>query len=180
MTWPHISKTRPVNVLQFKIPADIQRQTSFTTIQVLKDGVNSSLRSPAIWDKLELLRQQRDIRGKKGKRKLHDQKCPDLPLHDIHKEFLKPKTTLIRRPVTIKIDESKPRLKIHKHIPLCELDTITNIPKLKTPKQESATPRAKLVFFQTIIFFFYSDNNCEPIGFLKMYFYSKITIKLIN
>ncbi|CAI6355746.1 unnamed protein product [Macrosiphum euphorbiae] len=145
-TWPHVSKTRPVNVLQFKIPADIQRQTSFTTIQVLKDGVNSSLRSPAIWDKLELLRQQRDIRGKKGKRKLYDQKCPDLPLHDIHKEFLKPKTTLIRRPVTIKIDESKPRVKIHKHIPLRELDTITNIPKLKTPKQESATPRAKLAF----------------------------------
>jgi len=148
MTWPHISKARPVNVLQFKIPADIQREASFTTIQVLKDGVNSSLRSPAIWDKLELLRQQRDLRGKKGKRKLHDEKCPDLPLHDIHREFLKTKTASIRRPVIIKIDESRPRVKIHKHVPLCELDTIPKIPKLEKTKQESATPRAKLVLFK--------------------------------
>lgn len=148
MTWPNIPKTRPVNVLQFKMPPDIQREASFTTIQVLKDGVNSSLRSPAVWDKLELLRQQRDIRGKKGKRKLHDEKCPDLPLHDIHREFMKTKTVSIRRPVVIKIDESKPRVKIHKHVPLCDLDTIPQINKLETTKQESSTPRTKLVFFK--------------------------------
>ncbi|XP_050062775.1 WD repeat-containing protein on Y chromosome [Aphis gossypii] len=147
MIWPNIPRTRPVNILQFKIPADIQRQASFTTIQVLKDGVNSSLRSPAIWDKLELLRQQRDTRGKKGKRKLHDEKCPDLPLHDVHKGYLKAKTAPIIRPVVIKIDESKPRIKIHKHVPLCDLDDIPRIPKLEKTKEESA-PRAKLILFK--------------------------------
>jgi len=148
MTWPHISKTYPVNVLQFKIPADIQREESFSTIRVLKDGVNSSLRSPAVWNKLKVLGQQSDILGKKGKRKLYDEKCPDLPLHDIHREFMKTKTTSIRRPVVIKIDELKPRVKIHKHIPLCDLDTIPQIPKLEKTKQESTTPREKLVFFK--------------------------------
>ncbi|XP_029341140.1 WD repeat-containing protein on Y chromosome [Acyrthosiphon pisum] len=147
MEWPHISKSRPVNVLQFKIPADIQRQASFTTIQVLKDGVNSSLRSPAIWDKRELMKQQSDIRGKKGKRKLHYEKCPDLPLHDIHEDFLKTKTASIRRPVTIKVDELKPRIKIHKHVPLRELGTITDIPKLEKIKTE-LTPKENVVFFK--------------------------------
>lgn len=147
MIWPSIPRARPVNILQFKIPADIQRQASFTTIQVLKDGVNSSLRSPAIWDKLELLRQQRDTSGKKGKRKLHYEKCPDLPLHDVHKEYLKTKTAPIIRPVVIKIDESKPRIKIHKHVPLCDLDDIPRIPKLEKTKDESA-PKAKLILFK--------------------------------
>jgi len=147
MSWPHLSKTRPVNLSQFHIPAEIKREASFTTIQVLKDGVNSSLRSPAVWDKLELLRQQRDTQGKKGKRKLHDKKCPDLPLHDVYPGLLKTKSASITRPVVIKIDESKPRVKIHKHVLLCDLDTIPLIPKLKKTKEES-TPRAQQVFFK--------------------------------
>ncbi|XP_026819273.1 WD repeat-containing protein on Y chromosome [Rhopalosiphum maidis] len=147
MTWPDLPKVRPINVTQFKIPLDIRRQASFTTIQILKDGVNASLRSPAVWDKLELLRQQRVTRDKKGKRKLHNKKCPDLPLHDTHIEFLRTKTTSITRPVVIKIDESKPRIKIHKHIPLYDLDTIPVIQKLEKTKEES-TRRTKLIVFK--------------------------------
>lgn len=147
MTWSHLPKVRPVNVTQFKIPLEIRRQASFTTIKILKDGVNASLRSPAVSDKIELLRQQRVTQDKKGKRKLHNKKCPDLPLHDTHKGFLRTKTTSITRPVVIKIDESKPRIKIHKHVPLYDLDIIPVIQKLEKTKEES-TRRKKLIAFK--------------------------------
>uniref|UniRef100_A0A2S2NSD5 Uncharacterized protein n=1 Tax=Schizaphis graminum TaxID=13262 RepID=A0A2S2NSD5_SCHGA len=50
---------------------------------------NASLRSPDKLDKLEFLGQQRVTQDKKGKRILHNEKCPDLPLHDTHMEFLR-------------------------------------------------------------------------------------------
>lgn len=149
MTWPRILKTNPVTVKEFKIPVEIKRSASFTTVQVMKDGMNSDSQSPAIWEKLELLRQQRDTRVKKSKRQLYDEKCPDLPLHDIYgDQAMKTKFVAITRPVVIKVHESKPRIRMYKHVPLSNLDKIPVIPKLEQVEQESITTRTKLVFFK--------------------------------
>lgn len=131
--WSEIPKIGPVIEQEFNIPSDIKRESSFTTMKVLKDGMNSHLRSSNI---LEKLRQMRLMEEKKKYDKgILSNKCPKQPLSDIDEELVKndidPVTDL-----SINIDEYKPTADVFKHIPLSELPIIPKIKILEGAKQE--------------------------------------------
>lgn len=134
--WPRISKNTAVIVTQFVVPPDIKRKSSFTTIKVMKDGANSGLRSSGVWNKLIMLRQQKELKNKVVKRKLHGKKCPKQPLHHIYSELVEleeGKTSTID-PMLIKTDESKAKIQIFKYLPLVELDSVPSIYSIHSKK----------------------------------------------
>lgn len=110
----------------FVVPLDIKREASFTTLNVMMDGMNSPLRSPAVWEKLEILRQQRTLQGKTINRTLVGAKCPNQPLHDVCTELVETREVVsLTCPLKINIDVSQPKLLIHDYIPLYKLADAT-------------------------------------------------------
>lgn len=136
--WTRLPKTGAVRLTEFVVPLDVKREASFTTIKVLMDGVNSASRSPAVWDKLESLRQQRSVEGKTAKRVLLGDQCPERPLHSVCAGLADGKASVFTDPSEVKIDESEPRVQIFKYVPLSGLaDTsVPRIAKLEKTRQE--------------------------------------------
>lgn len=138
-----------MNLTKFVLPLDVKREASFTTINVLMDGVNSASRSPAVWGKLESLRQQRLIEGKTVKRKLQGAKCPEQPLHDVcAKRLAGDKAASFMGPSVIKIDESEVRVQIFKYVPLSGLAD-TSVPRVvkleKTRHERTVSKKVQIV-----------------------------------
>lgn len=100
------------------------------------DGANTALRTSGVWDKLIMLRQQKELKNKVVKRKLHGRKCPKQPLHQIYSELEKVEEskTSATDPILIKTDESKPKIQIFKYLPLVELDTVPSIQSIYSKK----------------------------------------------
>lgn len=134
--WPRIAKKKSVTVTQFVVPSDIKRESSFTTLKVIKDGANTALRTSGVWDKLIMLRQQKELKNKVVKRKLHGKKCPNQPLHHIYRELeeLEEGKTSTTDPMFLKTDESKPKIQIFKYLPLVELDRVPSIHSIHSKK----------------------------------------------
>lgn len=135
--WPRLPEMGAVRVTEKIIPPDIRREASFTTVNVLKDGVNSECRSTGVWDKLEVLRQERIMEGKSAKRKLQGADCPKRPLHGIYAEFRQNKNESVMDPSVIKIDETKSKVIVFKYVPVPEVADLPVIPKLLKTRHDS-------------------------------------------
>ncbi|XP_050426699.1 WD repeat-containing protein on Y chromosome-like [Adelges cooleyi] len=80
--WPRLDKSNIITVYTYRLPPDIKRVASSTTLQVMMNGVNSVSRSTRAWERLKLLKQQRDMENKEVRRKLQGNRCPKQPLHN--------------------------------------------------------------------------------------------------
>lgn len=110
----------------FAVPLDVKREASFTTINVLMNGVNSVSWSSAVWNKLEAERQQRRGEGKTIKRRMQGTKCPARPLHDVCADAeslsVAAAAAALHRSVPAKIDfEFQSKVLIAKYVPLSGL-----------------------------------------------------------
>lgn len=126
--WPCTQKTGAINITSsFIVPLDIKHEASFTTIKVLMDGINSSLRTPLVWDKLIELRQQREMESKIVQRTLQGKKCPKQPLHDVYNESIETKEASDKDPNKFKVEMLKSKVQVFKYMPLYKLATISKI-----------------------------------------------------
>lgn len=117
-----------VTMTKFAVPLDVKREASFTTINVLMNGVNSASWSSAVWNKLEAERQQRRGEGKTIKRRMQGTKCPARPLYDVCAEAELPSSSVaaaaaaLHRSVPAKINvEFQSKVLISKYVPLSGL-----------------------------------------------------------
>jgi len=131
-----------VNVTQYAIPSDIEREGSPTTKRVLKKSGIPDFQTPDVSERLELSKQQSELGNKQVKRKLHGPKCRKQPLFEIYDEIMGNARNAVSSTdhMDTYIDETMARLNLTVNVPLIKQDTV--VPKKKQVKGITTAKRS--------------------------------------